>query len=1181
MSSNNLQAKNIENNTNSTTEIEKNIVKENENSIDFEPIISKKIIKLISEKHNIPMENKLLQQILRILEKRESTYKKFDRTILRGLKIQKDKLSSFGINDINKEIIDAFCNPNYNSENLKPLEDIKLYTDFIDTTPYNNSEYQLITFLKWCVIYADYKSYIPTNTIYKSVKDFKFQSTKLDEVISELKDLDQILFEKINILAYNLSGGFINLKTEKFNLEINWCNKFMENRFMKIVMPTYSNSLLYKHWIRFLDDPIKINTKNNKFNELKENDKLYYNFLCQLYNYHKNIANFVPNPVIMPKDKCNEKSSAFAQSLLNYQYNKKWNIKNIFDENNAQYYMKNDISDRLTSMFKRCSFDLDVNKNTYEFPKLKQDLSFIINYLLKPIDNIKIYYAIDINKNINAVLILNELNQLIKNDPNKTHEHTYKYWILDQSKDISIHIYVAGVYFTDMQLFGLSRIIHNAINNYYLFYIDASTYKCGSQQFRCPYSGKMACGRPPVNRTFYGNFKENYSVDELIEFYQNCTVYPLSTDKYCNKFECFVEHCGDKCNKKRTIKNTTTVSVFTANTRKTIRKIKNIETLYTLEPIEFEKPTQLLIDMQIKTVQKIFGYVEHRNARLTLLNNIIALGGNMANILEINAQLGINHTNKLNTINTQNNDDCNWILSQSKNNGASIEFKYNKYILYKNNKPIMFPLDNEVKKVLFDSPLTIDLINILAQHYYAFIGDKHVYYFDTILNQFNGQPEVNLCGPFSTPFQMPTSKFNIYTEDGLVSINPYNYFSSPNIKMYRYNTLGFSDNADCLNTYPLDIPKIKDHKTFDELYKTYPEFYQLLYRIFNDSELEKPEVDNRITYFLNSICYAVQNPQHVKPKGLLISTQNSSGKTSMMSILNDCFDGLVLTGKTLDGILSDSFNNYMINKIIVCCEELKPNQDYDKLKEWMDAKFYAINQKNKDIIRAPNTSIKIFFSNNKHFNFITETDRRFVIFRSSIVYPNKIDNNIVKILNQSEYRTKFINYLRDYLINYDTKDFDPNNPDFIPQSCIEEYKSVCENNDANENYNVGLIKQIYRSCITPTFTKDSKKVMSLQHILDIINLVMAKNKISYGFDDLEEYEQQLFVNKESYNELYDFVQSHYDIDKQKWFINKIAKILANEQHFTKQFYRKQQLSIPDIINQKYNTDKIKVIKYLL
>lgn len=1146
---------------------------ENIESDEYEPIISKKIIKLISEKHNIPLDNKLLKQVLRIIEKREITYKKLDKSILKGSKIQKDKLASYGISDINKEIIDAFCNPNYNSENLKPLTDIKLFTDYIDTTPYNTPEYQLITFLKWCVIYADYKLYIPTNTIYKSVRDFKFQSTKLNEVVAELKDLDQLLFEKVNILAYDLSGGFINLDKEEFELGINWCNKFMENRFTKIIMPSYPNSLLYKHWCRFLDNPIKI---TSKIKEIKTSNEPYYNFLVQLYNYHKNIANFKPNPVIMPKEKCNEKSSAFAQNLLSYQYNKQWKIDNIFDENHAQYYMKNDISDRITCMYKRCSFDLDVNKNTFELPKLKQDLTFIINYLLKPIDNIQIYYAIDINKNINAELVLNELNHLIQNDTNKTHEHHYKYWILDQNKDISIHVYVSGVYFTDMQLFGLSRIILNAINNYYLFYIDASTYKCGSQQFRCPYSGKMVCGRAPVLRT-----NDRYTKEDLIEFYHNCTVYPLSTDVYCNKFECFVEHCTDKCNKKKTIKNTTTVSVFTASTKKTTRKIKNIDTLYTLDPIVFDKPTQLLIDMQIQTVQKIFGYVEHRKARLILLNNIIALGGNMANILEINAQLGINHSDKSNTINGQNNDDCNWIISKPNENSSSIEFKYNKYLLYKNKKPIIFPMNNTVKKVLFDTPLTCDIINILVQHYYAFIGEKHVYYFDTILNQFTAQPEVMLCGPFTTPFQMPTSKFNIYTEDGMVSINPYNYFSSSNVKMYRYNTLGFSDNVDCLNTYPLDIPKIKDYKSFDELYKTYPEFYQLLYRIFNDSELEKTEVDNRILYFLNSICYAIQNPQCVKPKGLLINTQNSAGKTQMMGLLKDCFNELVLTGKTLDGILSDSFNNYMINKVIVCCEELKPNQDYDKLKEWMDAKFYAINQKNKDIIHAPNTSIKIFFSNNKHFNFITETDRRFVIFRSSIIYPNKIDSNIAKLFNQSEYRTNFINYLRDYLINYDTKNFDPNNPDFIPRSCIEEYKSVCENNDANENYNVGLIKQIYNSCVTPIFKKDNKKVMSLNHILDIINLIMCKNKISYGYDDLEEHEQQLFINKENYEELYDFVQSHYDVDKQKWFINKIAKVLANEQHFQKQYYRNNQLTIPEIINQKYNTEKLKVIKYLL
>lgn len=1140
----------------------------------FEPVMSTKIIKLISEKHNIPMDNKALKQVLNILEKREINYKKLDKSILKGSKIQKDKLSSFGIQDINKEIIDALCNPNYNADNLKPLSDIQLYTDYKDITNYNSHEHQLITFLKWCLIYVDYKSYKPTNTIFKSTRDFKFKSTELKEVIKEIKELPTDLFDKVNILAYDFSSRNIQLDVDKYNLDINWCNKFMENRFNKIIMPLSKTNRNYVYWYRFLDNPIKISKKNDGFESLKKSDVDYYKFLCDLYNYHSCIANFIPNPVIVPHEKCNEYCSAFSQSLLSYQYNKKVVINDIMDENSKDYYMSNDISERLTCFYKLLSFDLDVNKNTFELPKLKQDLTFIIDYLLKPIDDIKIYYAIDINKTINSKLIINELDSLIANDLNKTHKHNYMYWELDQSKDVSIHIYVSGVMFTDMQLFGLGRIILQAVNSYYLFYIDASTYKTGSQQFRCPFSGKMVCKRAPVTRV-----NERYSKEELIKFYKHCSVYPTKNDKYCDKFECFMEHCNDKCRKKPTIKNNTTVSVFSANTRKTVRNIKNLESLYTLEPIEFDNPTELLIDMMIKTVQKIFGYVEHRKARLILLNNVIALGGNMANILEINAQLGIQHTNKTITVNTQNNDDCNWILSTT--NEMSGKIKYNKSLLYKEGKPIIFPMNNEVKKILFDTPLSSDLINILVQHYYAFVNDKHVYYFDTILNQFTSQPEVILYGPLSTPLQMPTSKFNIYTENGIVSINPYHYFSSPTIRMYRYNTIGFSDNIDCLNTYPLDIPKSKDNKSFDELYKTYPEFYQLLYRIFNDSELEKPEVDNRITYFLNSVCYAIQNPHRIKPKGLLITTQNSAGKTQLMGILKDCFNELVFTGKTLNGILSDRFNNYMVNKVIVCCEELKPNQDYEILKEWMDAKFYAIEQKGKDVVNVPNTSIKIFFSNNKHFNFITETDRRFVIFRSSIIYPNKIESNIAKLFNQSEYRTKFINYLKDYLINYDTKDFDPNNPDFIPQSCINEYKSICENNDANENYNVGFIKQIYKSCVVPTLIKDNKKCMTLQHILDIINLIIFKCKHGYEFDNLDEDEKQLFINKESYNELCDFTKTHFELDKQKWFLNKIAKILANEQHFTKQFYRKQQLNIPEIINQKYNTVQIKIIKYLL
>lgn len=1147
----------------------------NNEDIEYEPTMTPKIIKLISEKYNIPLDNKLLQQVLHILEKRECTYKKLDKNILKTSRIKKDKLSEFGISDINKEIIDALCNPNYNSENLKPLTDIELFTDYVDTTQYNTPEFQLITFLKWCSIYADYKSYIPSKDNKKFIKDFKFKSNNLEEVIAELKELDNELFDKINTLAYNLSGGYIDLSEEEFNMEINWCNKFMENRFAKIIMPSYPNSNLYKQWCKFLDKPIIISKHNEAFENLKTIDESYYKFLTKLFKYHYNIASFKANPVIMPHQKCSEKSSAFAQSLLSYQYNETRDIKKIFNETSSQYYMKNDISERLTCMYKRCSFDLDVNKNTFELPKLKQDLSFIINYLLEPIDNIGIYYAIDFNKNINYDMVINELDKLIESDKNKTHKHNYKYWVLDQSKDISIHIYVTGVIFTDIQLFGLSRIILQAINNYYLFYIDASTYKTGSQQFRCPYSGKMACGRLPIVRT-----DDKHNKKDLIKFYKKCSVYPSKEDVYCNKFECFVQHCNDKCTKKRFIKNSTTVSVFSANNKKTIRKIKDIEALYTLEPINFDKATQLLIDMQIQTVQKIYGYEDHRKARLILLNNVIALGGNIANILEINSQLGINHTNGTNTINTQSDSDCNWILSNS--NSSSIEFKYRKKLLYKNDKPIIFPLNKRVKEVLFETPLSNDIIYILVQHYYAFIGAKHIYYFDTHLNQSTGQPDIVLQGPFSTPNQMPVDKFNIYTENGLISINPYNYFSSPSIKMHRYNTIGFCNNDDCLNTYSLDIPEIKEYKSFEELYIKYPEFYKLLYRVFNNSNYEKQEINNRIEYFLTSICYAIQNPQKVKPKGLLITTQNSAGKSSLMNLIKDCFDDLVLTGRSLNTILSDSFNNYLINKVIVCCEEIKTNQDYDKLKDWMDNKTYTINQKCKDIIEVRNTSIKIFLTNNTNFNFITESDRRFVIFLSNIQYPNKIDDDITKILNESEYRTKFINYLRDYLINYDTKDFNPNNPDFIPQSCIAQYKSICEDNDnANERCDIGLIKLIYKSCVTPTFKNDSKKVMSLHHILDVINIVMCKNKLTCDFKELDINEKKLFINEETYNKLLEFTQMYFDIKKQSWYINRIAKIFTNQQHFEKCNYRPKQLNIPEEIQEKYNTAQIKVIKYLI
>lgn len=1166
----------------------------------FEPLMSRKIIKLIADKYNIPMDNNELNKILKTLEKHERKYQKIDKTTLKQLRIKQDKLSSFGILDINKEIKNALCNDNYGADNLKSLDDIELFTDYVDTTSYNTPEYQLITLLKWCVIYADFDSYMVGKTNYKSTPNFKFNSTELKEIIQEIKDLGDTIYKKVNILAYDFSGGHIKLDKGEFNMNINWCNRFIENRFAKIINPTYPNSNQYKCWCRFLNKPIKISSHNKKFKKLQQSniqtDIYYCKFLYELYNYHKNIANFIPNPVIMPHPKCSERSSAFMQSLLSYQYNKPRDIKNIMDENHEDYYMTNDISDRLTCFYKLLSFDLDVNKNTFELPKLKQDLTFIIDYLLKPIDNIKIYYTIDFNKIINVDTVLKELDSLIANDSNKTHEHQYRYWVLDQGKDVSIHIYVSGVMFTDMQLFGLSKIIHQAVNNYYLFYIDHSTYKAGQQQFRCPYSGKMAgkkeCRRMPVIRT-----KEDYTKEDLIEFYQYCTVYPTKNDKYCNKFECFMEHCNDECRKQGTTHNATPVSLFKAQNKKTVRVVKNIETLYNIHPVEFDKPTQLLIDMQIETVQKIYGYPEHRPARLTLLHNIIALGGNMANILEVNAKLGINHTNGTHTENLQNKEDCNWIISQynktktkDKINGQKAYLYYNDKLLYKNNKPIIFPMTMEIKKILFETPLTCDIAKYLARHYYAFVDSKHVYYLDTQFNQTTSEAEVLLRGPYSDASQMTTDKFNIYTENGMISINPYNYFASPNIKMYRFATVGFSNNIDCFNTYPLEIPEEKKHKSFDELFKTYPNFYKLLFRVFDHSALEnKEEVNNRINYFLTSICYALQYPFAIKSKALLISTENGAGKTQVMEILKDCFKKLVLTNKRLNSILSDQFNDYMLDKVIVCCEELKINQDYDVLKEWITAGDYYINPKGKKGFYVPNTSIKIFYSNNKHFNFIRDTDRRIVIFRSNIIYPKTIDADIAKLFNKSEYRTNFINYLRDYLINYNADNFDPEDFDLIPQSCQDQYDKICKNNEAYENNELGLIKQIFQFCVSPRFIKGSTKAMTLKHILEMINFIIAQTHNYHDYNDfcyekLSEAEKELFIDKDSYIKLCGFVSSSYDLRTTKNWIGKdVTKALANAQGFDDARVSRNLLNlneIPDNIKQTYYTSKqISVIEY--
>lgn len=1089
---------------------------------------SETIIQKIQTKYNIP--EKRLQNLKSKLIECENKNQTLNDEIINNLNIR-NTFESYGILNLIHTIKEALSNPNFLTS-TKPLSDLNnIYSNEIKLIPFNDNEYQYEQLKKLCYIYANYKDYLFDNPNKKQISD----------VPNPIKVTHNIQF---------LIDKFMGSIEYQPEYKINWCYQFILNRLNKLLMKPN------KLWYDFLNEPsYRKASKQPKYKSFI-NSLNYHHYLIATYDETKTIVNNEKNPNV----------NAFSQSLTSTKFTSDISYEDLFNPEHENYFLNIDACDRQNSYYRRLVFDIDINHNGFELPKFIQDLQFIVDYVLKPINDIQIYYAIDIAKHLNSQLIINSLENIINNDTNKSHEHIYKYWIIEQKKDISIHIYINGVCFNEYSLFGFSKYLRDLIKQKYIFYIDPAPYHTGTQQMRKPFSGKLIAGRKPILR--FDNNDEEIKL-QYIEFYKHCHSFATIDEPYCNLMDCFYEYQQQP--KSYAVKKAVTVKEIDMNSKIQIFSEFNKDLFYNGELTQFSPVQKLLLTLQISIINQAFGYMEHRRLRLIFLNNLLSMGANINDLLFYDKELKIHHTDGSITENMQIQDDCQFVIKSSE------KYTFNHKIFYQDGKPITFAMTPEIQKIIFHTQLTIPTVNIIANIYFAYIGYKKLFYKTVEYDEQDNQYAVKINGPFTNNSDMPSFKFNIWDGEKIVSISPLNLFKSPSFKFHNYNNIGFSNHPEYFNIYPLVIPQNKLHTNFDLLFQKIPELYSLLKCVLENDNYEEDELINRIEYFLKSIIYAIQNPSKLKPKAIIIISGQGNGKSRLFDVIKSTFNEIVLCTKSLDSLINDQFNGYMMNKVIVSAEEISDTVNYDKLKAWVDAAKYSINQKGKDQIDVPNTSLKMFATNNKDFRFITKQERRFVVFESNIYYPKHLVRPYVKLLNDMEYRTESINYFRDYILHFDLKNFNPFNESLIPISCKETFDAMVENTTNTDTYKKLFINQIF-ICSNCMIDKKSKKsLLTIENILTIIKTI--KNNLYNNYDELCENDKAIFKSDHFYTQLKTFYNEHFS-ETDKWNQQIIRHQINNNQDFdTHGKYRQTQLIIPEI----WNTDKkqLVAIKFLL
>lgn len=916
------------------------------------------------------------------------------------------------------------------------------------------------------------------------------------------------------------------------------------------------NNIVSRYMEHVYKQKLTINTNlttNHKKNTQDMNDEQYdkllqsifsieaYNFIHYVYDvtnvqeeyvdhiskFHHNVLNY--NFIVSP---------TFNKSLCSFE-DKPYNnindyIKLVFDKKakKCSYLNSLNLSERSNGEYRRFSIDIDCKE--FNEAQFTRDIKYLNYYIhsREPFNNMKIYWSIDLAKD--SISIYSQLVTIIRDNTTNFNNHAIGSWSnehLNGEKMLSIHIYYPGYKFLTTQLKSFGDFLRNKVNVVYEddiktkinTYIDYNVYHRSQQMFRLPFSGKQTSRevmpgkyenkiRPAIDRVST-QLTSTFTIDELITFYSNCSLLPTKNDKYHNIFECYVPEDRRKGDVNRKVKLQQISELESSFIDPSSTKYFNFslldEQLLADETIYIpDNGSQLLINMMMEYINSIHHYQEHRKYRLMFINNCYAIGLNHATTTYLNASLGCNHTNGSNTENKSPWKDVDWVEDNL------CGYKWTDKVFGPDHKKLFLTYNSELRSMLIKTTFRLDILRIILRHMYVSLTDG-TYVYKTIDVQ-SGK----------SIFSDPTSISNLDTKHHFV-LTFYTHDKHKIYKMKLTSLLNSEKITPCLsydritvgidesmpsNINYFDTYTLPYHQGTKYTFKDRPAPINDLLHMFIDNNLmdyTQEELEERVNYFESAIAFKFQKPSRLPNVFFVLTTLPGLCKSTYARLLNE-INPHVMYNCSLE-LETGQFNGAYLDKTILFYNEAPNTTAIGRMNTITTESYITVNRKFEQPQTSKNISLKIAMTNETEFSYITDKDRRYVVFsgtntaamsKALVNKPGYIftveDNRIIN----PELKEQYLDYLLNLKIPSEYNGFlsIPN------KSCLlrdkEEYIMSRRNNKENI---ITFVEDIFEHCYTPIHTKSQRHVINSRYICNIITcLKRSLNDVVSWMNKLDE-----------------------------------------------------------------------------
>lgn len=313
-------------------------------------------------------------------------------------------------------------------------------------------------------------------------------------------------------------------------------------------------------------------------------------------------------------------------------------------------------------------------------------------------------------------------------------------------------------------------------------------------------------------------------------------------------------------------------------------------------------------------------------------------------------------------------------------------------------------IDNKLEAKIIS---TSDFKDTMRNTQIHFTDGRIVYFFD-------------LFQKYISLFNYRTLKFYSTIASDLSIFNGYKYdkienFDETKIKLFLNHIKTVIAPAELNHYYEKITPIIDD--TFN------------LYRYDEATCFTRTKDDEFYEYVLNWIAYIIQNIDKQTKVCLILYSDQGSGKNTFTNVLCEMLSGYSEKNITSLKDISSDFNSVLENKKLIVCNELKSNNDGEKLdsntiKSIWTEQVQRIGEKYvaKRTVFVPVNGILL--TNNMDSMAIEETDRRYFCLESQ--HASKLPKNyFIELYNEIE-TPGFYENLTAYFKNRNIKDFKQN-----------------------------------------------------------------------------------------------------------------------------------------------------------